>query len=142
MAYPISIEEFKTYFAKDFIYGNDSGQVSDADISRAMSEADMNFNAGMFEDENTRKMIFYYLTAFYLVFDMENASSQGGSGSSGLVSHRRVRNVEESFAVPQWALKDPLFSQFASNGYGRKYLNMIYPYLIGRVSVVPGASLP
>lgn len=142
MAYPISIAEFKTYFAKDFIYGSDNNQVSDNDISRAMSEASMNYNEDMFDDEETKKNIFYYLTAFYLVVDIDNASSQGGSGSSGIVSHRRVRNVEESFAVPQWALQNPLFSQFASNGYGRKYLNMIYPYLIGRVGVVPGASLP
>lgn len=142
MAYPISIAEFKTYFSKDFIYGSDSGQVSDNDITRAMSEADMNYNEGMFDDENTKKMIFYYLTAYYLVVDNENASSQGGSGNSGIVSHRRVRNVEETFAVPKWVLENPLFSQFAQNGYGRKYLNMIYPYLIGRITVVPGASLP
>ena len=142
MAYPISVAEFKTYFAKDFEYGNEADQVSDTDISRAMSEASMNFNEGLFDTGEEKKTIFYYLTAYYLVVDINNANAQGASNGGGLVTYRQVRNVSESFKVPKWIEENPLFSQFAQNGYGLKYLTMIYPYLIGNVHVVPGASLP
>ena len=142
MAYPISIAEFKTYFAKDFEYGNGTDQVSDTDISRAMSEASMNFNEGLFDTEEAKKTIFYYLTAYYLVVDINNANTQGTSNNGGLVTYRQVRNVAESFKVPKWVEENPLFSQFAQNGYGLKYITMIYPYLIGNIQVVPGASLP
>jgi len=35
-----------------------------------------------------------------------------------------------------------MYSMFAQNGYGLKYLTMIQPYLIGRVGIVGGATLP
>lgn len=140
--YPITIEEFKTFFSKDFDYGTEDGQVSDADIARAMTEANMNFNAGLFENDEEKKLIFSYLTAYYLVVDINNANTQGASNNGGLLTYRQVRNVAESFKVPKWVEENPLFSQFAQNGYGLKYITMMYPYLIGRVGIVGGATLP
>lgn len=142
MGYPITIDEFKTFFAKDFDYGTEITQVSDVDISKAMVEAGMNFNEKLFDCVEEKKMIFSYLTAYYLVVDINNANTQGASNNGGLVTYRQVRNVAESFKVPNWVSENPMLSQFAQNGYGLKYITMIYPYLIGNMGVVPGATLP
>ena len=142
MGYPITIEEFKQFFSKDFEYGTEPDQVSDAEIARAMTEAKMNFNEGMFQDTDEKKLIFSYLTAYYLVVDINNANTQGASNNGGLLTYRQVRNVAESFKVPKWVEESPMFSQFSQNGYGLKYLTMIYPYLIGNVGIVGGATLP
>ena len=140
--YPITIDEFKTFFAKDFDYGTEITQVSDVDISKAMVEAGMNFNEKLFDCVEEKKIIFSYLTAYYLVVDINNANTQGASNNGGLVTYRQVRNVAESFKVPNWVSENPMLSQFAQNGYGLKYITMIYPYLIGNMGVVPGATLP
>ena len=123
--YPITIEEFKTFFAKDFDYGDEIDQVSDIDITKAMTEASMNFNEKLFESIEEKKLVFSYLTAYYLVVDINNANTQGASNNGGLVTYRQVRNVAESFKVPKL-----------------KYITLIYPYLIGTMGVVPGATLP
>lgn len=142
MDFPITIAEFKTFFAKDFEYGSEPEQVSDADISRAMTEASMNFNGDIFDTEEERKLIFSYLVAYYLVVDINNANTQGASNNGGLVTYRQVRNVSESFKVPKWVEENPMISMFAQNGYGLKYITMVYPYLIGRVGIAPGRTLP
>lgn len=142
MSYPITIEEFKEYFSKDFDYGTEPDQVSDAEIARAMAEAGMNYNEAILTCCESKKIIFAYLTAYYLVVDINNANTQGASNNGGLVTYRQVRNVAESFKVPKWIEENPMLSQFAQNGYGLKYITMIYPYLIGNVGVVPGATLP
>lgn len=141
MDYIITTDEFKTMFAKDFEYGSGEEQVSDSDITRAMTEASINFNKDLFDDLETQKVVFGYLTAYYLVFDQNNANT-GGSGGIGIRTSQTVRNVSESFAVPKWVLDNPMFSMYAQNGYGLKYISLIYPYLIGNVRVVPGATLP
>jgi hypothetical protein len=142
MTYPITVSEFKTFFAKDFDYGTEPDQVSDSEITRAMTEASMNFNEALFDTQDEKKLIFSYLTAYYLVIDINNANTQGASNNGGLVTYQQVRNVAESFKVPKWIEESPMFSMFSQNGYGLKYLTMIYPYLIGNVGIVPGRTLP
>lgn len=140
--YSITIEDFKSFFAKDFDYGDNSDQVSDTEIARAMTEASMNFNEGLFDCDDQKRLIFLYLVAYYLVVDINNSNTQGASNNGGLVTYRQVRNVAESFKVPKWIEENPMFSMFAQNGYGLKYITMMYPYLIGRVGIVGGATLP
>lgn len=140
--YQVPIEDFKQFFAKDFDYGTEQDQVSDADIARAMVEASMNFNESMFDCGDQKRIIFLYLVAYYLTVDINNANTQGASNNGGLLTYRQVRNVAESFKVPKWVEENPMYSMFAQNGYGLKYLTMIQPYLIGRVGIVGGATLP
>lgn len=140
--FQITPSDFKEFFVKDFVYGTEQDQVSDADITRAISEAKMNFNEDLFDTDDEKKLIFLYLTAYYLVVDINNINSQGASNNGGLLTFRQVRNVAESFKVPKWIEDNPMYSMFAQNGYGMKYLTMIQPYLIGRVGIVGGATLP
>ena len=74
--FEITVSEFKTFFAKDFDYGTGQDQVSDADIARAITEAKMNFNEGLFESNDEKKLILLYLTAYYLVVDINNINTQ------------------------------------------------------------------
>lgn len=138
----IDAYSFKQFFKKDFEYGDQEGQVSDNDIDKAIQEAGVNFNQNLFDDRATQRLVMHYLSAFYLVFDINNTNTQGAGNGVGIKTSQAVRNVSESFAVPKWVLENPLFSIYAQNGYGLKYLSLIYPYLIGPIGVVPGATLP
>ena len=85
-------------------------------------------------------MGFYYLAAHYLVIDLNNAANSLGLGASGLTQSKSVGSVSESFAIPQWVLSDAILGQYALTGYGRKYLSLIMPYLVGNIMIVQGKT--
>lgn len=107
----------------------------DSDIENAMAEARVNFNESLFGDD--AKMIFLYLTAYYLTVDFKNAL---GQNHAGVVTSKSVGSVSESYGVPQWMLKDRILGAYAQNGYGLKYLSLINPYLVGNVMLFRGAT--
>ena len=115
---------------------NDSvdNYIQDSDIMRAFKEAKVNFNAGLFGDDDTVKMVFLYLAAHYLVIDLNNAMNPMAMGFMGFTQSKSVGSVSESYAVPQWMLNN------AQTGYGRKYLSLIQPYLVGNIIFVPGRT--
>ncbi len=111
------------------IAGNIQDYVTDADITRAMSQAYINANYKFGSNDEERIMIYLHLIAFYLVMDWRNASAGVNSGYSGLVASKSVGDVSESYNFPQWMINSPLYSLYSSNGYGMKYLSLIIPYL-------------
>lgn len=121
---------------------NDSvdNYVSDNDILRAFAEAKINFNPDFFKDDDTAIMVFCYLAAHYLVIDLNNAQNPLGLGFMGFTQSKKAGSVSESYAVPQWMLKDQVLSAYAQTGYGRKYLSLIRPYLIGNIMLIPGRT--
>ena len=121
---------------------NDSvdNYISDADIMRAFKEANVNFNAALFGDNDTIKMVFLYLAAHYLVIDLNNAMNPLAMGFMGFTQSKSVGSVSEGYAVPQWMLNNAILSQYAQTGYGRKYLSLIQPYLVGNLIFVPGRT--
>lgn len=121
---------------------NDSedNYVSDGDIQRAFSEARINFNPEFFEDNSSAEMGFYYLAAHYLVIDLNNAATSLSLGGNGLTQSKSVGSVSESFAIPQWILNDAVLGSYAQTGYGRKYLSLIMPFLVGNIMIVPGKT--
>lgn len=114
--------------------------LSDNDILRAFKEAKVNFNAGLFEEEETAKMVFLYLTAHYLIIDLNNAQNPLAMGFMGFTQSKSVGSVSQSFALPQWMLNNQVLSAYAQTGYGRKYLSLIQPYLIGNIILSPGRT--
>lgn len=110
---------------KDSIYN----YVTDEDIEKAMSQAICNGNENFGENCNEKINIYLHLVAFYLVMDLKNAQTGMNGGVAGVVSSTHVGDVSESYAIPQWMLNDPMYSMFAQNGYGLKYLSLIAPYL-------------
>lgn len=103
--------------------------VTDEDIQKAMTQAINNCNENFGETDEEKVNIYLHLVAFYLVMDMKNAQTGLNGGVAGAVTSTHVGDVSESYAIPQWMLTDPMYSIFAQNGYGLKYLSLIAPYL-------------
>ena len=120
------------------IQGNILNYTQDSDILNAMAEARVNFNKGLFTDCCTAKLVFLYLTAYYLTVDFQNAMSPMAGG--GIVQSKSVGSVSEGYAIPQWMLNNATLSMYAQNGYGRKYLSLIRPYLVGNIILSKGRT--
>ena len=135
-----TISDFKAHFFRDFPYGTSLDTIQDADIIKAMLEADTGINAGLFTSQASYTLGYLYLTAHYLVMDLR-ASSQGISGSySWLTASKGVGSVNESFSIPQWILEHPVLAMFSKTNYGAKYLCMVIPMLAGQVYAVGGQT--
>lgn len=123
---------------------NDStdNYVQDSDIERAWSEALVTFNLGLAGSDDEAKIIFLYLVAFYLAYDLSLASGGAYGSITFPATSVSVGSVSESYYVPKAYLEDPVLGFYARNGFGLKYLNMVYPKLIGNAKAVAGWSLP
>ena len=121
---------------------NDSvnNYIQDSDIMRAFNEAVINFNVNLFTDQNSAIMVFLYLAAHYLVIDLNNAMNPLALGFMGFTQSKSVGSVSESYGIPQWMLNNQVLSAYAQTGYGRKYLSLIQPYLIGNVLFFNGRT--
>jgi len=115
------------------------GLVSDLDITNAYAEACGSFNDALFDDSSDMILGYLYLTAHYLVNDL-NAGGQSDT-QAGLVNSRSVGNVSESYTIAEWMI-DPILGFYAKSSYGRKYVNMILPRLTGNIVTVEGATTP
>lgn len=126
----------------NWVLVNDSvdNYIQDSDIMRAFKEAKVNFNAGLFSDEETIKMVFLYLSAHYLVIDLNNAMNPLGMGFMGFTQSKSVGSVSQSFALPDFVTRNAALSQYMQTGYGAKYVSLIYPYLIGNVVLIKGRT--
>lgn len=141
----ISVADFKAQFPRGFTYVGTSTcaneeQVRDDDITRALAEANINFNPALFSDDATLRMAFLYLSAHYLCNDLQTAMQGIGSTAQMPVNSRSVGGVSESYQVPEWVSRDPFLGYYATTRYGMKYLSIIKPLLIGACAVYQGAT--
>ena len=114
--------------------------VLDLDILRAMGEASFKFNPTLFNKEKG-KMIFLYLTMFFVVYDRQMASGGlNGSSGAGPITHRTVGKMSVSYAESKLYQSYPSYEFLAGNDYGRKAFNLMLPYLRGGVRVLRGAA--
>lgn len=122
---------------------NDSvdNYVSDADIERARLEAVASFNHEL-ASKDTARLIFLYLWAFYLAYDLSLAQGGAYGNVNFPVTDVTVGSVHEGYYVPKAYLENPILGFYARNGFGLKYLNLVYSNTIGNVRVVAGWSLP
>lgn len=139
-----NVSVFKAYFNRDFNYAPTSDSdnlkfITDADITKAYAQAFANFNDSLFDDDSV-EMVFLYLSAFYLVFDIQNSSQGLSSQSNFPISSKSVGSVGVGFAVPERYTKDAYTAIFVGNGYGVKYLSFLIPQLVGNTKVVGGAT--
>jgi len=131
---------FKAHFARDFNYGSTDTTVMDSDITKAISEAAVNFNESLWESQAVFTIAYLYLTAHYLVTDLR-ASSQGIAGSySWLTGSKSVGSVSEGFSIPQKILDNPHLAMLSKTNYGARYLELVTPRLIGHVISVLGRT--
>lgn len=115
--------------------------ILDLDILRAMGEASFKFNKTLFTQEKG-KMIFLYLTMFFLVYDRQMAANgmSGAGGSAGPVIHRTVGKMSVTYMESKLFANYPSYEFLATNDYGRKAFNLMMPYLRGGVRILMGGS--
>lgn len=148
MTAPITVSDFKSYFTRDFDYGATSDKILDIDISKAIDEASLIFNEGIWADDTEKKIAYYYLTAHFLVKDIQMSggldNQKNGLSSSGVhpIQSKSVGPVSVSYGLPQDIINDRVLSQFLSTQYGQKFLQMITPRMIGQILIAPGTTTP
>lgn len=139
----VTTESFKTYFARDFSYGDTVASVMDSDVERAITEASGVFNPGLFSyDAVAADTALLYLTAHMLSENSQMAVNGAGGSTRFPTMHKSVGSVMESFAIPKWVLESPTLGLYATTRYGQKYLSMILPLLVGNAVVFAGATTP
>lgn len=131
---PSDLETWELY------QGDESDYITEFDIEKALSEARVNFNVNLFQDSEKAKLVFLYLTAHYLVIDLNNASNPLALGVMGFTQSKSVGSVSESYGIPQWIMNSQTLGLYAQTGYGRKYLSLISPYLIGNLILSKGQT--
>ena len=114
--------------------------ILDVDIERAMGEATFKFNPRLF-NEAKGKIIFLYLTMFFLVYDKQAAASGlNGNNAAGPVIHRTVGKMSVTYMESKLFSKYPSYEFLASNDYGRKAFNLMAPYLRGGITLLHGGA--
>jgi hypothetical protein len=138
----VTIADFKAHFFRDFTYGEDQcgDNVLDADITKAFSQSKVNFNPALWCSQEELSIAFLYMSAHYLVSDLQMAKEGLDSSSTFPVNSRSVGSVSEGYAVPDWVAKSAFLSQFAGTRYGLKFCSLIRPRLFGAIAVYKGAT--
>lgn len=137
--------DFKSFFARDFNFApvdnpNNIDLIMDSDITRAINEALINFNSCLFGSDAQSTNVFMYLAAYMLVCNLQTSAQGLASQSKFPISSTNVGSVSVSFQIPDAYSKDPYFSAFSRNGYGMKYLELVWPFLIGNVQIFQGGT--
>lgn len=120
----------------------DETKVTDADILKALGEASMNFNGRFYETQDLYSTAYLYLTAHYLVTDLQMAAQGAGSSYTGIETSRSVGDVSNSWAVSPRVLANPYLTALSKTGYGSKFLSLLMPRLVGNVRVFAGYTTP
>lgn len=139
-----SATDFKNVFTRDFPFAPEEDPtnldfVTDADINRAVSEAQLMFNPCLFGASATQ--IFMFLAAHHLVINLQSSAKGLSAQAKFAIESTSVGGVSTSFSIPQVFKDDPMFSGLMTTAYGLKYLNLVYPYTIGQVGTVGGGTL-
>lgn len=138
-----TIDDFKSYFFRDFPYGTDpENNVLDQDIANAFLLTNVNINQRLFGSQENYNLGYFYLSAHNLVTNLQE-SSQGINGRyDWLQTNKSVGNVSAGYQVPPMINDNPYLAMLSKTNYGAKYLEMIYPNFIGQTFIVLGATLP
>lgn len=114
--------------------------VTDNDITKAMSQAKINANPRFGSNDDEKITIYLHLVAFYLVLDAKNANAGINASYTGIMASKSVDGVSVSYSIPQFLMNNPMYSIYAQNGFGLKYLSLIAPFLACTILFSPGGS--
>jgi hypothetical protein len=138
-----SIDDFKSYFTRDFPYGTDPNlSIQDVDIQKAYDLTDINFNQDLWATQQSYSIAYFLLSAHYLVMNLRS-SSQGINGQFAFLEQSKsVGSVSQSFAIPQRVLDNPDWVVLMKTNYGAQYLQLLLPQLAGQIYIVAGSTRP
>jgi len=139
---PITIEDFKTFFTRDFPYGTTPEVVMDVDITKALATAGINFNEGLWSSQESFNQAYLYLAAHFLVESIRMSSSGLNSQYAGNVSYKAVGAVTETYVMPIRIQRNPFLAGLFTTRYGALYVGLLAPRLVGHVMTVRGDTTP
>lgn len=114
--------------------------VTPQDINNAFGEAMVNLNQGLFGSDANITLGYLYLTAHYLVYDLQAANAGLGGTPPNSVTARSAGSISESYAIPARFTNDPIVQFYSTTFYGRKYLSFVLPFMVGNAAAVFGGS--
>jgi hypothetical protein len=138
---PPSVADFKAYFTRDFSYApscdnTNDDYILDSDITKALNQAGINFNDSLGFMDQEATIAYLFLTAFYLLVDLQLAQRGLSSQANFPIQSKGVGQVNVAYQIPERYTQDPVVSYYAQNGYGQKYLSIVLPYMVGNVGVI------
>lgn len=113
--------------------------VCDLDITNAYAESCINFNSALFSSDQDKILAYLYLSAHFVVNDLNAGGTSGGNVDAGLVNSKSVGNVSVSSTIPDHYLKSG-YAFYATTTYGRKYIDMIRTRAIGNMVAIAGGT--
>lgn len=137
-----TVADFKTYFVRDFPYGNaDLSTIQDGDITKALDQQQNSINPLLFPNQNLYTPGALQLSAHFLVANLR-ASSQGIAGKwDWLIASKGVAAVNATYKIPDRVGNDPMLSMLCSTTYGAQYVFAILPQLTGQMFAVLGGTV-
>ncbi len=157
MSFPPSVADFKLQFpqARYFLYGADPGTIMDADVQNALNLAFIDFNPDLWDTvtpigvTTEGGIAMNYLAAHYVDLNVEQAAgglssvprgrsvkNQGG----GVIESKAVGSVNVSLAILNLARESPILGPLLETTFGKIYLKLLYPRLVGNIAVVSGQA--
>ncbi len=142
-----TVDQFKSRFDRDFAFCAPEAQtnlelVRDVDVQNAFTQADVNFNEGLFTAQPSYQESYLQLAAHFLCLNMIAASQGVGGSAQWLTIAKGIAGVTEGFVVPDRIAKSPFLSMISKTSYGMTYLNLIQPLLVGNVVGLFGRASP
>ncbi len=140
-----TVDDFKTYFARAFPFSSDPSEgVTDTDIAQAYQLTNEFINETFFKNQGSYNIGYFNLAAHYLVtaIQVSGAGLYVTGAMGGIETSKSVGSVSQSFQIPEIYLKNPMYASFTGTPYGLRYLQMISPYMIGRMAYVRGSTRP
>ena len=143
----IDIEDFKDYYDRDFIYGTDISTIRDKDIQAALDNAGMLQNTSLWNSSADAKTALYLLSAHCLckLIDAGGGLAVGdGLKSTGKspIGSKGAGGMNISYTLPTSLADDPILSDMMTTGYGKMYLQLLVPKLVGNMLGIYGGTNP
>jgi len=128
--------DVRDYFYKDSLFSS----ITDKEINRALLEAKSVINESLIDDNDQLKICFYYLTAHFACLN----TRMGGVNSVGqnIIMSESAEGVSANYAIPEAFIKNPVWAAYTKTEYGYRYLSLIYPYTVGNIVSIEGATTP
>jgi hypothetical protein len=135
-----TVEQFKLFFYRDFPYSSNPAEgVTDTDIANSYLQTNVAISEALFKGQSAYTQGYLYLSAHNLLISIQ-ASGMGlnAFGNPGIEQSKSVGSVSQGFAIPDDYLKNPMFASLTKTRYGQIYFEMIYPFLVGRMTWAVG----
>lgn len=136
-----TVEEFKTYFYRDFPYGSDINEnLTDQDITRAISEITLKINDQLFCSQEEYTYAALYFTAHTVCMNIQQSSQGLNSKFDWAYSSKSVGSISVGQSLPPEVMANPIYAHYGKTAYGVEYLNFILPRTYGAIGIATGAT--